>query len=37
MPTNDRVSLLLGIAFDGKTREVGDAIEALLSDWKGTP
>ena len=23
--------------FDGKTREVGDAIEALLSDWKGTP
>jgi len=22
---------------DGKTREVGDAIEALLSDWKGTP
>ena len=23
--------------FDGRTREVGDAIEALLSDWKGTP
>ena len=23
--------------FDGKTREVGDAIENLLSDWKGTP
>ena len=23
--------------FDGKTREVGDAIEELLSDWKGTP
>ncbi len=23
--------------FDGKTQEVGDAIEDLLSDWKGTP
>lgn len=23
--------------FDGKTQEVGDAIEDLLSDWKGSP